>query len=225
MESPFTPASVVDGNSVTSSISTTTMNIFPTAHSVFADFVSALATKPNHTFSVKGSADIVINLGLLGIHTIHGVDFISDLTLRGLNSLPDLQCTGITEVIHSSAYEVTIKALFTVNNPSQLALTLGDLQLAVWSPADEESDEPEQFMGTIKLVELSLMQGANEGKVAVMVLDTTMEATKQFLKATEARMVVLKGFGGTSENAAINAGLNKLRTTASIPVFPVPDVA
>jgi hypothetical protein len=199
------------------------MDIYPTAHSVYADFVSALATKPDHTFSVKGSADIVINLGLLGIHTIHGVDFISDLTLRGLNSLPDLQCTAITEVIRSSAYEVTVNALFTVNNPSQLELTLGDLQLAVWSLADEESDRPEQFMGTIKLVELKLMQGINDGKVAVMVLDTTMEATKRFLEATEARSVVLKGFGSTSENAAINAGLNKLRTTASIPVFPLPD--
>ncbi|KAG0053393.1 hypothetical protein BGZ89_002934 [Linnemannia elongata] len=224
LESPFTPASVVDGASVTSSISTCTMTVFPTAHSVFADFVSELTTKPDHTFSVKGSADIVINLGLLGIHTIHGVDFISDLTLRGLNSLPDLKCTEITEVVRSSAYEVTIKALFDVNNPSQLALTLGDLQLAVWLPAsDDESDRPEQFLGTVKLVDLKLMQGVNEGKVAVMVLDTTMEATQKFLEVTEARTVVLKGYGSTSENAAINAGLNKLRTTVSVPVFSVPE--
>ncbi|KAF9537608.1 hypothetical protein EC957_007933 [Mortierella hygrophila] len=224
LESPFTPASVVDGASVTSSISPCTMTIFPTAHSVFADFVSQLATKPDHTFSVKGSADIVINLGLLGIHTINGVDFISDLTLRGLNSLPDLKCTEITEVVRSLASEVTVKALFTINNPSQLALTLGDLQLAVWSPASEdESDRPEQFLGTVKLVDLKLVQGVNEGKVAVMVLDTTLEATQNFLKATEARTVVLKGFGSTSENVAINAGLNKLRTTVSVPVFSVPD--
>ncbi|KAK5808588.1 hypothetical protein F5H01DRAFT_416476 [Linnemannia elongata] len=224
LESPFTPASVVDGASVTSSISTCTMTVFPTAHSVFADFVSELTTKPDHTFSVKGSADIVINLGLLGIHTIHGVDFISDLTLRGLNSLPDLKCTEITEVVRSSAYEVTIKALFDVNNPSQLALTLGDLQLAVWLPAsDDESDRPEQFLGTVKLVDLKLMQGVNEGKVAVMVLDTTLEATQKFLEATEARTVVLKGYGSTSENAAINAGLNKLRTTVFVPVFSIPE--
>ncbi|KAF9315701.1 hypothetical protein BGZ91_005719, partial [Linnemannia elongata] len=224
LESPFTPASVVDGASVSSSISTCTMTVFPTAHSVFADFVSELTTKPDHTFSVKGSADIVINLGLLGIHTIHGVDFISDLTLRGLNSLPDLKCTEITEVVRSSAYEVMIKALFDVNNPSQLALTLGDLQLAVWLPAsDDESDRPEQFLGTVKLVDLKLMQGVNEGKVAVMVLDTTLEATQEFLKATEERMVVLKGYGSTSENAAINAGLNKLRTTVFVPVFSIPE--
>ncbi|KAF8938629.1 hypothetical protein BGZ47_008485 [Haplosporangium gracile] len=224
LESPFTPASVVDGASVTSSIPTSTMTIFPNAHSVFADFISELATKPNHTFSVKGSADIVIDLGLLGVHTIHGVDFISDLTLRGLDSLPDLKCTEITEVVRSSAHEVTVKALFTVNNPSQLALTLGDLQLAVWSPAsDEELDRPEQFLGTVRLVDLKLVQGVNEDKVAVMVLDTSMEATQKFLKATEARTVVLKGFGSTSENAAVNAGLNKLRTTVTVPVFPVPD--
>ncbi|KAF9121650.1 hypothetical protein BGX30_002444 [Mortierella sp. GBA39] len=224
LESPFTPASVADGASVTSSISTCTMTIFPDAHSVFTDFVSQLATKPDHTFSVKGSADIVINLGLLGIHTINGVDFISDLTLRGLNSLPDLKCTEITEVVRSSACEVTVKALFAINNPSQLALTLGDLQLAVWSPASEdESDRPEQSLGTVKLVDLKLVQGMNEGKVAVMVLDMTLEATQRFLKATEARTVVLKGFGSASENAAINAGLNKLRTTVSVPVFSVPD--
>ncbi|KAF9150733.1 hypothetical protein BG015_007440 [Linnemannia schmuckeri] len=224
LESPFMPASVVDGASVTSSISTSTMTIFPTAHSVFADFISELTTKPDHTFSIKGSADIEVNLGLLGIHTINGVDFISDLTLRGLNSLPGLKCTEITEVVRTSAHEVTVKALFTVNNPSQLALTLGDLQLAVWSSAsDEEPDRPEQFLGTVRLVDLKLIQGVNENKVAVMVLDTTMEATQKFLKMTEARTVVLKGFGSTSENAAINAGLNKLRTTVAVPVFPVPD--
>ncbi|KAG9064589.1 hypothetical protein KI688_002847 [Linnemannia hyalina] len=224
LESPFTPASVVDGASVTSSILPCTMTIFPTAHSAFTDFVSQLATKPDHTFSIKGSADIVIDLGLLGIHTINGVDFISDLTLRGLNSLPDLECTEITEVVRSLASEVTVKALFAINNPSQLALTLGDLQLAIWSPASEdESDRPEQFLGTVKLVDLKLVQGVNEGKVAVMVLDTTLEATRNFLRATEARTVVLKGFGSTSENAAINAGLNKLRTTVSVPVFSVPD--
>lgn len=166
----------------------------------------------------------MVNLGLLGVHTINAVDFISDLTLRGLNSLPDLKCTEITEVVRSSAYEVTVKALFNVNNPSQLALTLGDLQLAAWSLAsDDEPDRPEQFLGTIKLVDLKLVQGVNEGKAAVMVLDTTLEATQKFLKATEARTVVLKGYGSTSENAAINAGLNKLRTTVSVPVFHVPD--
>ncbi|KAF9126883.1 hypothetical protein BGW39_006285 [Mortierella sp. 14UC] len=226
LESPFTPASVVDGSSVTSSINTSTMTIFPDAHSIFADFISELTTNPAHTFSIKGSADIQFNLGLLGVHTINGVDFISDLTLRGLNSLPDLKCTGVTEVVRTAPYEVTVKALFTVNNPSQLELTLGDLQLAVYSLGDAKDEtKPEQLLGTVKLPELKLTQDVNEGKAAVMVLDTSLEATQEFLKRTEGeRVVVLKGFGKTSGHAAINAGLAKLRTTVAIPVFAVPDL-
>ncbi|KAG0271793.1 hypothetical protein BGZ95_000355 [Linnemannia exigua] len=225
LESPFTPASVVDGSSVTSSINTSTMTIFPDAQSVFADFISELATNPAHTFSIKGSADIQFNLGPLGVHTINGVDFISDLTLRGLNSLPDLKCTSVTSVERTGSYEVTVKAMFTVNNPSQLELTLGDLQLAVYSLGDaKDESKPEQLLGTVKLPDLKLMQGVNENKSALMVLDTSLEVTQELLKRTEGeRVVVLRGFGKTSGHVAINAGLAKLRTTVAVPVFVMPD--
>ncbi|KAF9900183.1 hypothetical protein EC991_007800 [Linnemannia zychae] len=225
LDSPFTPASVVDGSSVTSSINTSNLTIFPDAHSVFEDFISELATKQAHTFSIKGSADIQFNLGLLGVHTINGVDFISDLTLRGLNNLPDLKCTAITEVVRTAPYEVTVKALFEINNPSQLELALGDLQLAVYSLGDAKDEtKPQQLLGTVKLLDLKLMQGVNGGKAAVMVLDTSLEATQEFLRRTEGeKVVVLKGFGKTSGHTAINAGLAKLVTKVAIPVFAVPD--
>ncbi|KAF9083419.1 hypothetical protein BGX29_009473 [Mortierella sp. GBA35] len=226
LESPFSPASVVAGSNVASSITNSTMTIFPDAHAAFAGFISALATQPNHTFFIKGSADIIFNLGPLGVHTINGVDFISDLTLRGLNNLPDVQCTVITEVLPSEGYDLTVKLLFALQNPSQLALTLGDMRLVVSTCGDEETHKPEQMLGILTLQDLKLVQGINEERAGVLVLDTSLDIVREFLKAaaTGPRKVYLKGYEGTSANAAIASGLLKLRTTVTIPAFEVPVV-
>ncbi|ORZ28154.1 hypothetical protein BCR41DRAFT_418260 [Lobosporangium transversale] len=148
--SPYQPASV-SGGIVTSRISNSLMTIFQTSTSQagFSEFVGALATKDHHTFVIKGSADIIFNLGFLGIHSIKGVDFLSDLTLRGLNNLPDIKCADI--VIGTSAtglpeqqkpYELLLKTNLEIHNPSQLSLSLGDLTLAVFFPSTENLNQP-----------------------------------------------------------------------------------
>ncbi|CAO3566775.1 unnamed protein product [Mortierella alpina] len=157
LESPFTAATVVRGR-VLSSISHSSMNVFPESHTAFAGFISALATQHAHTFSIKGTADIIFDLGLLGVHTIHGIDFVSDLTLRGLDSFRDIRCTAITETKLAADPRVqlpdqgipqatdkkhmVVKALFDIYNPSQLLLTLGDCVLAISIPSNDGEYAP-----------------------------------------------------------------------------------
>ena len=133
------------------------MTVFAESHTAFAGFISSLATQPAHTFSIKGTADIVFDLGLLGVHTIHGIDFVSDLTLRGLDSFREIRCTAITETAlaadkegqrhdqeqghgHGAQNNITIKALFDIYNSSQLLLTLGDCVLTVSVPSKDKDD-------------------------------------------------------------------------------------
>ncbi|KAF9572332.1 hypothetical protein EC968_009985 [Mortierella alpina] len=239
------------------------MKVFPECHTAFAGFISALAIQPAHTFSIKGTADIIFDLGLLGVHTIHGIDFVSDLTLRGLDSFRDIRCTAITETIlaadprgrpsdqdegqgqgHGSKKHMVVKALFDIYNPSQLLLTLGDCILAVSVPSKDENDttttdqnsstDPHttpsslhlrhhrhRQIGTLHLDNLTLLMGENDARTGTMVLDTTIEATRQFLKSAEhaPQKIHLSGFQGTSKNEALAAGLITLSTSLELPVF------
>ncbi|KAF9359885.1 hypothetical protein BGX26_011175 [Mortierella sp. AD094] len=246
LESPYQPASV-SGGIVSSTISRSTMTVFDGSRPAFTDFVTALTTKDQHTFAVKGSADIIFNLGLLGTHSINGVDFLSDLTLKGLNNLPVITCTAITEIT-GNGNELVLKATLDILNPSQLSLTLGDLTLSILSLADnlssgdksqvkdgasadagdEEQQNPQQMirqsMGTITWENLTLMQGMNGSRTATIKLDTSLEKTRQFLKEIEKepKTVQLRGFHGTSKHEALASGLASMTTSFVMPMINVP---
>ncbi|KAF9116653.1 hypothetical protein BGX27_000572 [Mortierella sp. AM989] len=247
LESPYQPASVT-GGIVSSTISRSIMAVFDDSRQAFSEFVTALATKDRHTFAIKGSADIIFSLGLLGTHHINGVDFLSDLTLKGLNNLPDIKCKAITDIIPGNENELVLKAKLDILNPSQLSLTLGDLTLSILpltgTPilADEiqvkdesivcggdgERQTPQQpqlqSIGTITLENLTLMLGMNERKVATIKLDTSLEETRQFLKDAERepQNVQLRGFCGTSKNEALSSGLASMATSFVMPIINVP---
>lgn len=195
------------------------MHIFPQSHASFIDFVGALATKAAHTFAIKGNADILFGLGRLGVHTLHGVDFISDVTLRGLANLPDITCKSAVIVPNAeepgqaaSAYAVTIQCELDIQNPSQLSLMLGDCILATIV-------EGNHHVGLTTLKGFSLKVGMNTSKTGTIVLDTTIDAAKSLVKALEVQdqRVYLKGFRGTSKNEALSAGLVTLLTSFVIP--------
>ncbi|KAG0260058.1 hypothetical protein BG011_002167 [Mortierella polycephala] len=232
LESPYSPATVARGQ-ICSSITNSPMTIFQESHSAFAEFITALTTQSSHTFAIKGSADIVFDLGILGTHTLKGVDFVSDLTLRGLRSFPDIRCQKITETYPGDGYDLIVKGLFDIQNPSQLSLTLGDCTLTMSiSLTDGNGDEgdglrkqdKEHQIGTIMLHDLKLQVGLNDARAGTMVLNTSLDATDQFLKhATRKQQAVfLKGFHGTSKNEALAMGLVTLETMFMIPVFEVP---
>lgn len=234
------------------------MKVFPESHTAFAGFISALATQPAHTFSIKGTADIIFDLGLLGVHTIHGIDFVSDLTLRGLDSFRDIRCTAITETTLSADVKkqqpdqgqepvqgqgakkyMVVKASFDIYNPSQLLLTLGDCVLAISVPSRDENDfiatdsnnqshintteSPlhHHHIGTLHLDNLTLLMGENDARTGTLVLDTTIDATRRFLRHAEhtSQKVHLSGFQGTSQNEALASGLVTLSTSLELPIF------
>lgn len=197
------------------------MHIVPQSHTAFIHFIAALATKAAHTFTIKGNADIIFDLGRLGIHTLHGIDFISDLTLRGLANLPNITCKSAVIVRNAeerensvSAHTVTIQCQLDIQNSSQLSLILGDCILAT-------TVEGNHHVGMTTLENFSLKVGMNSDKNGTIVLDTTIDAAKSLVKALEVQdqRVYLKGFRGTSKNEALSAGLVTLFTSFVLPRF------
>ncbi|KAK3822883.1 MAG: hypothetical protein J3Q66DRAFT_437323 [Benniella sp.] len=237
-ESPYAPASVSRGVAYTH-IPNTTLTVFDQAHAQFAEFVAALATQPQHTFSVKGSADIIIHFGVLGTHTIKGIDFLSDVTLKGLNNLPEINCTYVKEMVlyeQERVLEVTIT--LDIMNQSQLMLTLGDVALKVFyntsgtlSAANgdvmsEKGDDSRNLIGTIMIRNLTLLQGMNDSRTATIKLNTSLERTRPFLAniARAPQKIHLRGYRGTSKNEILTAGLNALTTSFVIPAFQAPSL-
>ncbi|KAG0336506.1 hypothetical protein BG004_008012 [Podila humilis] len=235
-DSPFAPATV-QGGKITSSLSQTTMQIYPQSHTEFEGFVQALATKTAHTFVIKGCANIIFDLGILGIHTLHGIDFVSDLTLRGLGNLPNISCTSAKIVPNKidsscstnnssknhdidtsccSAYNKTLECVFDIQNPSQLCLTLGDCIFAV-------TVEGNRHIGLMSFKSLALNVGPNPDKVGTIILDTSLDAAKSLLHALELEdhKIYLKGFRNTSKNEALSAGLVTFSTSAVIPQIKI----
>ncbi|KAI1306463.1 hypothetical protein EDD11_004733 [Mortierella claussenii] len=201
LESPYTQASVSSGI-ITSSIPRSALSVFPSSHTAFSEFFTALATQPHHTFTIKGSTDIIFSLGLLGTHSITGVDFVSDLTLRGLNNLPEIQCKCLKDVAWAVAkkgaggtptetgvasepgagsqrtHELVIQALFDIQNSSQLSLTLGDVTLSVLSSVNT----PLARTGTTAAItrttmDQDLQQGENDTAAEPQELSTTRESS------------------------------------------------
>lgn len=192
---------------------------------------------------VKGCADIIFSLGVLGNRSIKGVDFTSDLTLKGLNSLPEIKCTQVKEVIihkrkgqeQTQLLEVSIS--LDIHNQSQLMLTLGDVTLSIYnatgpvSPRAKKAAAAKQFddegkcqMGTIAISSLTLLLGMNDSRTATLSMDPSQQKTRQFLinVAREPQTLYLRGFHGTSKNEALTTGLASLTTTVVIPTFHVP---
>jgi hypothetical protein len=211
------------------------LTIFDQSRTPFTAFVAALATQAQHTFVVKGSADIIFSLGVLGTHSIKGVDFVSDLTLKGLNNLPEIKCTVIKDVVFHKQMGVSryleVAILLDIHNQSQLMLTLGDVTLSTSYngpnsvPAAKGGQGKDQI-GTIIIRNLTLLQGMNDSRTATLRLDTTLDSTKQFLAnvALEPQTLYLTGFHGTSKNVALTAGLATLSTSFVIPTFQAPSL-
>ncbi|KAG0228749.1 hypothetical protein B0O80DRAFT_496474 [Mortierella sp. GBAus27b] len=236
-ESPYTAATVNRGI-VNSFIPHTTLNVFDQSRTPFTAFVGALATQAQHTFVVKGSADIIFSLGVLGTHSIKGVDFVSDLTLKGLNNLPEIKCTVIKDVVFhkqmgigESRRYLEVAILLDIHNQSQLMLTLGDVTLSTSyngpnSVSAAKGGQGKDQIGTIIIRNLTLLQGMNDSRTATLRLDTTLDSTKQFLAnvALEPQTLYLRGFHGTSKNVALTAGLATLSSSFVIPRFQAPSL-
>ncbi|KAF8940927.1 hypothetical protein BGZ58_003912 [Dissophora ornata] len=210
LDTPYSPARV-SGGIISTSFAHSTMSIYESSRMAFSEFLAALATKTHHTFTVKASTDIIFHLGLLGTHTIHSIDFVSDMTLRGLNNLPDIKCLSIKDVSFGHGgdgagnaeggadrgkegegvkrQELFIKGMFDIQNPSQLSLMLGDVTLGLAYTAKTAIDAGESGgsterlpIGTLMLENLALLQGLNDCRIGTIRLDLTLDGTKQFLK-------------------------------------------
>jgi len=211
IDTPWSAASV-SGGTLTTSFSSSTLNVFPTSHAAFSNFVSALSTTALHPVTLQGAVDVKLNLGIFGQVTIPGIGFQAVTQFEGLNNLQGM--TYIFQVnsdFTSMPGAILLESIIKIHNPTNLSLKLGDVNFATASGTGP--------VGNSTITGLTLVPGDNL-VASTTVLDQSLPAGAAFLGdlfggANET--LVLTGYSKTSSNAALNAGLAALKSDLFIP--------
>ncbi|KAF9909120.1 hypothetical protein EC991_009030 [Linnemannia zychae] len=210
-DTPWSAANV-KGGTMTTAFTTSALNVFPDAKAAFSNFVSSLSTKATHPVTLKGSVDAKLNLGIFGHLTIPGIGFNAVVPFKGLDNLKNTKYVYAIEVNPSIDGNIYLAAIVTINNPSFLTLSLGDVSF--------DASHNGAHIGTSSIKKLSLAPGDNQ-VISYTTLDMSLTAAQQFSDglATGAQTMSLSGYASSSTNPALNAGLQAVRTGVTIPMY------
>ncbi|KAG0256321.1 hypothetical protein BG011_004626 [Mortierella polycephala] len=209
IDTPWSAASV-KGGALTTSFSTSTLNVFPASHGAFSNFISSLNTKASHPVTLQGAVDIKLNLGIFGKLTIPGVGFKATTTFAGLNNLTPINYLFLIDTNFDNIGFITLTTIVNIVNPSMLTLKLGDVAF------DTAASEGRVGISTIK--DLNLVPGDNY-VLSTTDLDMALPAAGAFLGnlGNADGVLTLTGYEGSSSDVALNAGLAAMKSVLVVP--------
>ncbi|KAF9562120.1 hypothetical protein EC968_005387 [Mortierella alpina] len=210
IDTPWSSASVKNG-ALTTSFSTSTLNVFPTSHAAFSNFIGSLSTKVSHPVTLQGSVDAKLNLGIFGHLTIPGIGFKTTTQFAGMNNLPLKYVYMVDTDFASAPGFIKLTTIVNISNPSKLTLKLGDITLNAASEAGH--------VGKSSIKNLSLVPGENY-VISTTALDMSIPAAEKFLSEilpNKDGVLTLTGFDGTSTDLALNAGLAIMKSNLVVP--------
>ncbi|KAG0055936.1 hypothetical protein BGZ83_006861 [Gryganskiella cystojenkinii] len=214
IDTPWSAASV-NGGTLTTSFSSSTLNVFPTAHTAFSNFVSALSTSTSHPVTLQGAVDVKLNLGFFGHLTIPGIGFQAATNFQGLNNLAGMSYIfQVNSDFMSDPGAIILESIIKIHNPTNLSLKLGNVNFA--TAATGANSGP---VGNSTITGLTLVPGDNL-VASTTVLDQSLPAGSAFLGnlfGGQDQTLVLTGYDKTSSNVALNAGLAALKSDLFIP--------
>ncbi|KAF9341501.1 hypothetical protein BGZ91_007351 [Linnemannia elongata] len=205
-DTPWSAASV-KGGTMKTAFTTSALNVFPDAKGAFSNFVGSLSTKASHPVTLKGAVDAKLNLGIFGHLTIPGIGFKA----VGLDGLKNQKYVFAIEIAPGLDDKTYMTSILNINNPSQLTLTLGDVNF--------DSTHKGAHIGVSTVKNLKLVPGDNQ-VVSYTVLDMTLEAARTFSQAlyTSDEVMGISGYTNSSTNPALNAGLAAVKSGVTIPM-------
>lgn len=211
IDTPWSAASV-KGGTLTTSFTSSTLNVFSTSHTAFSNFVSALSTTASHPVTLKGAVDVKLNLGFFGHLTISGIGFQATTNFQGLNNLQNMKYIfQVNSDFLSMPGAILLESIIKINNPTNLSLKLGKINLATASGSGP--------VGNSTIQALTLVPGDNL-VASTTVLDQSLPAGKSFLGdlfGGKDQTLVLTGYEKSSSNVALNAGLAAMKSNLLVP--------
>ncbi|KAF8930848.1 hypothetical protein EDD21DRAFT_406234 [Dissophora ornata] len=208
IDTPWSAASV-KGGALTTSFTTSNLNVFSTAHTAFSSFISALSTSASHPVTLQGAVDVKLNLGIFGHLTIPGIGFKATTPFAGLNNLNQIKYIYMIDTLLSSS-SISLTSIINIVNPSQLTLSLGTINFS--------TSTDKGYVGISTIKNLVLVPGDNY-VLSYTDLDTSYPAVNDFLNTLPVADVSLfmAGYNSTSTNVALNAGLAVVKSKVVVP--------
>ncbi|KAF9962693.1 hypothetical protein BGZ65_008476 [Modicella reniformis] len=208
IDTPWSAASV-KGGALSTSFSSSPLNVFPTSKTAFSNFVSSLSTKASHPVTLQGSVDAKLNLGIFGSLTIPGIGFKATTTFAGLDNLKGTKYVYMIDTVLTEKF-IYLTSVIKINNPSKLTLFLGDVAFS--------TSTNKGYVGISSIRNLKLVPGENF-VLSYTDLDVAYPASAQFLNDLAESDVTLNlnGFNKSSNNVALNAGLAAIKSDLVVP--------
>ncbi|KAF9181518.1 hypothetical protein BGZ51_005391 [Haplosporangium sp. Z 767] len=210
-------AAIASGNQVSSEVLASTLTITAGAEDYFSNFISSMITKPEHTVVLKGGIDVSVALALpiIGLSEkkfdVTNIGFRSNVRLRGFNNFPGLKFVNfvsLTSDTTATPTKFTLTAKGIINNPSHLALNLGELKFKTLDSTGTE-------VGTTILPNVNLALGDTE---VTVVITLTNEAAYQRLLAMGDTYTFV-GYEKTSDDPILNKGMSSFKTNVVVPKY------
>ncbi|KAG0074304.1 hypothetical protein BGZ90_010876 [Linnemannia elongata] len=200
----WSSATVDSKNLLTTTVEECALKIIPEQQVAFSKFItSVIMSSTTQEFDVKGLVDANFTLSLFPfgqkLTTLPGIGFSSKTSLGGLNGFSSI--TFVRRITDNS-WDANKMFLFNFEvkftNPSQVSIAIGDLSFNMVTGTEASRVD----LGVSVVKDARLAPGDN-----LWQLTTTVNRGDEmtFLNALKGNgnMVVLEGFGGSSQNKVI----------------------
>ncbi|KAI9320988.1 hypothetical protein BX666DRAFT_1260723 [Dichotomocladium elegans] len=208
LDIPDEPATTSPTGLVTTSFSDVPFKVFKGAEPLFNQFVKALTLSPNVAFDLSGSSNAVTQTAI-GNLKLNNITFDVTTSLAGFNDF------GGSFVINSESVKVVgatkeyivITLSIQLNNPSQITITLGDMNLDIYM------NEFNAMIGTSFLTGVTIVPGMNTLNSEIHMGGTSTAALLQMLSnfmTGATTPLTLKGSEKSTEIASLKDGLGAI---------------
>ncbi|GJJ78775.1 hypothetical protein EMPS_11134 [Entomortierella parvispora] len=208
-------ATTPKGFSFDMSLSVTPLTITAEQTPAFIALLSALATTASHTIVLDGTADVDLSVSIASalnaipnpvgamvpaaapkVIPLTGLAITAPITLKGFNNFGGVAQGHLDSIstLQTSATGVrSIHGQVTVTSPSDISVTLGDIDFQLWT-----KDAQPVYLGIASVASLSLVPGAKTYDVIVTV-DAAVQLD-QYFPVKSGLTLTVKGFAGSSKN-------------------------
>ncbi|KAG0252260.1 hypothetical protein BG011_007097, partial [Mortierella polycephala] len=216
LDTPYAPA-VATGNTVTATTPPAPLVIADGSHEIYSKFIGDLNAATTYELGLRGTANSVLDLGVLGQIEVKGIKLDVRTSLDGLQGLKraDFLLLMFIDIELKPGF-ISTGAMVNLYNPSKLTLTLGDLMLRAG-----RNDTAAGYVGLNEMENLRLVPGDNHIITTVHIDGTPGGAGQEVINNLGVGDTLLSiiAMDGSSKNPALDAGLKTLHTFTVLPML------
>ncbi|KAK3824794.1 MAG: hypothetical protein J3Q66DRAFT_419504 [Benniella sp.] len=156
LNTPYANATT-SGDTVTTTTPAAPLEVAAGSHEIYSAFIGDLNLADKYELGLRGSANSVLDLGVLGKIEVKGIKLDVKSSLDGLQGLKDIKVISIAGLEFPGAGDTLATSIIRVHNPSKLTLKLGKIILKAGLNTTESG-----YSGKSTIEDLVLVPGDNE---------------------------------------------------------------